>query len=315
MRQLRIIFLFPMLFYFSRSFAQVSAIDFYPLQIGNKWEFKIESKLSPPLMDMYDKLSIEVLGDSILPNGKKYSILQKKYTPEVTSPELYFDRIDSSTFNIYRYNNGYYFPIPFIDEFLIDSLEASVGDIISRNYMCRITNTVVRCNYLEFSQDSILGQWANIKKFVSGGLLEVDNHYWLVDGIGLAYIATVDLNGYDTLYTWHLTYAKIGAKEYGLKTDIKNSNKLNLNSFRLYQNHPNPFNPSTTIEFTLSKDENITLKIYNLNGELVAVLLEKQLSAGMHRVDWNASGLASGVYLYRLVAENFVQSKKLILMR
>lgn len=82
-----------------------------------------------------------------------------------------------------------------------------------------------------------------------------------------------------------------------------------------YQNYPNPLNPRTTIEFTLAKDENVTLKIYNLIGELVAVLLEVHLSAGMQWVDWNTRGLASGVYLYRLEAGGYVQCKKLILMR
>ena len=98
-------------------------------------------------------------------------------------------------------------------------------------------------------------------------------------------------------------------------TGLSGIHKAEPGSYALFQNYPNPFNPSTTIEFTLSKEEYVALKIYNLNGELVAVPLEKPLPAGMHRVNWNASGLASGVYLYQLVTEHFVQSKKLILMR
>ncbi len=82
----------------------------------------------------------------------------------------------------------------------------------------------------------------------------------------------------------------------------------------LEQNVPNPFNPATVIQFTLSEPIYATLKIFNLRGEQVAVILEKQLAAGTHRVRWNASGLASGMYLYRLEAGDFAQSKKLVLL-
>ena len=66
-------------------------------------------------------------------------------------------------------------------------------------------------------------------------------------------------------------------------------------TFSLEQNFPNPFNPVTSIEFTLSKPANATLKVFNLRGEQVAILLEKHLSTGTHKVNWNAGGLASGV--------------------
>lgn len=93
--------------------------------------------------------------------------------------------------------------------------------------------------------------------------------------------------------------------------------------FALRQNYPNPFNPSTTIEFTLPKSAFVMLKVYNLLGKEVATLVAEQRSAGIHKFNWDASGLASGVYLYRLEAgdpssnsgQGFVQTKKLILMR
>jgi streptogramin lyase len=85
--------------------------------------------------------------------------------------------------------------------------------------------------------------------------------------------------------------------------------------FDLKQGFPNPFNPSTTIEFALPKSAFVTLKIYNVLGEEVATLIAEQRSAGIHKFNWDARGLASGVYLYRLEAGDFVQMKKLILMR
>ena len=85
--------------------------------------------------------------------------------------------------------------------------------------------------------------------------------------------------------------------------------------FKLSQNYPNPFNPATKIEFSLPKPAFVTLKIYNLLGEEVTTLIAEKRETGIHKFSWDASGLASGVYLYRLEAGEFIQSKKLILMR
>ncbi|HPN34010.1 MAG TPA: BACON domain-containing carbohydrate-binding protein [bacterium] len=86
-------------------------------------------------------------------------------------------------------------------------------------------------------------------------------------------------------------------------------------SFYLSHNYPNPFNPCTTIEMTVPRSAYVTLAVYNLKGERIATLVSGEQEPGIHRIVWNAGGFASGVYLYRLEAEGYVQSKKLILMR
>jgi hypothetical protein len=85
--------------------------------------------------------------------------------------------------------------------------------------------------------------------------------------------------------------------------------------FSLNQNYPNPFNPSTTIEFQIPNTEFTTLKVYNLVGQEIAVLVSKELSAGTYKFSWNGAGLASGVYIYRLQAGEFVESRKMLLLR
>ncbi|MCG3158758.1 MAG: hypothetical protein DKINENOH_05402 [bacterium] len=93
--------------------------------------------------------------------------------------------------------------------------------------------------------------------------------------------------------------------------------------YSLAQNYPNPFNPTTTIEFALPQASFVTLKIYDLLGNEVATLVAEKLPAGTHQRVWEAKGLASGVYLYRLQAgdpsagsgQGFVQTKKLALLR
>jgi aminopeptidase N len=92
-------------------------------------------------------------------------------------------------------------------------------------------------------------------------------------------------------------------------------NQFNVESFYLYQNYPNPFNPSTTIEFDLPKSSQVTLKIYNIIGEEVNTLLSASLLSGSYKYEWDGSNLASGVYLYRLEAEGYVETRKMVLMR
>jgi hypothetical protein len=98
-------------------------------------------------------------------------------------------------------------------------------------------------------------------------------------------------------------------------TSVKASNRETQISFYLEQNYPNPFNPSTTIQFSLVRSGYVTLKIYNARGEEMTTLVAKNLSAGKHQVMWETKGLASGVYFYRLQAADFVQTRKLVLLR
>lgn len=85
--------------------------------------------------------------------------------------------------------------------------------------------------------------------------------------------------------------------------------------FSLSQNYPNPFNPSTTIAFTVPQSGPVRLQVYDLLGKLVATLVDSPLAAGRYQTTWEATGLASGVYLYRLEAEGWAQTKKLTLLR
>jgi hypothetical protein len=85
--------------------------------------------------------------------------------------------------------------------------------------------------------------------------------------------------------------------------------------FSLSQNYPNPFNPSTTFHYGLPHTSFVTLIIYNTLGQQVAQLVNEQQQAGFHDVMFRGDGLASGMYLYRLQAGDFVASKKLLLLK
>ncbi len=85
--------------------------------------------------------------------------------------------------------------------------------------------------------------------------------------------------------------------------------------FQLQQNYPNPFNPSTDISYTITKAGNVTLKVYNMLGQEVATLVNGYQAANTYKVNFNASGLSSGVYFYKLSTGNNEMIKKMVLMK
>jgi hypothetical protein len=85
--------------------------------------------------------------------------------------------------------------------------------------------------------------------------------------------------------------------------------------FSLNQNYPNPFNPHTTIKYELSQSSMTCLSVYDVLGREVSVLVNEWKNAGSYELKFDASGLSSGVYLYRLQAGDVVQSRKLLLLR
>lgn len=86
-------------------------------------------------------------------------------------------------------------------------------------------------------------------------------------------------------------------------------------AFALKQNYPNPFNPGTTIIYDLPRSSNVTLAVFDLLGREVSVVVNEVVNAGYHEVSFDASSLASGVYMYRLHAGDFVSTKKMLILR
>jgi hypothetical protein len=101
------------------------------------------------------------------------------------------------------------------------------------------------------------------------------------------------------------------------QTVIVGIEKNNVSIFTKYSlsNYPNPFNTTTTIEFNLPKTSEVTLKVFNILGEEEATLVFDRLNAGNYTYDWNASNMASGVYLYSLETGDYIETKKMILMK
>jgi len=134
-----------------------------------------------------------------------------------------------------------------------------------------------------------------------------------IGGLGVDTVAFAIIAG-NTKSSFDLSAAQ-AETIYALALDVEEDQSPTLpNEFALYQNYPNPFNPSTEIVFDLPRRSDYSVSIYNLLGQQVANF-EGTASAGRKKVVWDASNFASGVYLYRIEADGFIASKKMMLLK
>ena len=98
-------------------------------------------------------------------------------------------------------------------------------------------------------------------------------------------------------------------------TNIGEDHIRTISDFRLKQNYPNPFNPLTSIDFQIPNSEFVTLGIYNILGQKVATLVNEKKQSGSYNVKWDADKHAAGVYYYQLKAGEYLEVKKMVLLK
>jgi len=97
--------------------------------------------------------------------------------------------------------------------------------------------------------------------------------------------------------------------------DVNGTSNKVPDSYTLFQNYPNPFNPATTISYDLPKASEVQIVIYNILGQKVVELVNSFQKAGIYKIKCNANGFVSGVYIYQIKANEFMSSKKLLLLK
>jgi PKD repeat protein/subtilisin family serine protease len=117
-----------------------------------------------------------------------------------------------------------------------------------------------------------------------------------------------------------VAFAVYGLEFGSTETSAQGSGKVTIGpplprEFALHQNHPNPFNPGTQISFDIPRASMVRLDIYNMAGQWIERLVEEALVAGQHTVKWTPTGLPTGVYIYRLHAEGYVEIRKMLMIR
>jgi hypothetical protein len=122
-----------------------------------------------------------------------------------------------------------------------------------------------------------------------------------------------DKNAGTGIYYYRLKQIDFGGQyEYSDEIKVKVNGPL---TFTLEQNYPNPFNPSTTIKYVVSSSQFVSLKVYDVLGDEIAILVNEEKPSGNYEVEYNASSLPSGVYFYQLKSGSFVETKKMLLLK
>ena len=177
------------------------------------------------------------------------------------------------------------------------------GNIVDNRVSLKWTTaTETNNSHFDIEKKSGSSVWTKIGSVTGNGTTTKSHEYSFVDSkidfTNASYrIKQVDFDG-------SYTYSK-----------VVEVNSLAPVKFELNQNYPNPFNPTTTIAYSIASSSNVRLEIYSITGQLVKVLVNETQSAGAYNLKFDGSSLASGVYIYRLTAGNFVISKKMQLMK
>lgn len=261
-----------------------SSLSFFPLKIGNTWITGDFSALEP----VYFKHQVI---DTIRIDNKLYY--------EVGLYGSRFFREDSLE-RFYEFKDG--------TEQVIMDFSMSVGDSIpiSSGYTyCFGRKEVETFIGTQDEEIHFMLDWDSI-------IIDDEQTFILQRGVGIFFFKVAF-----PLSPEYLVGAVINGVVYGDTTvvSVEKVQKDIPQSFSLSQNFPNPFNPSTTIRFELPKASYIKLKVYNLLGEEVEILVDEFRSPGIYEIKWAPEGLSNGLYFYQIKANGFVESRKLLMVK
>lgn len=283
MKKTLIIFLLC-IFGFSNGISQ----GYFPLQKGNQWDFGI---LDYPKIGFQYQFSIRVLGDTVMPNSKKYAIVKDQN-------QLTYKRQEGNVLLNYR-SDG---------DVVEHDFSWETGDTVARHYF--IDDTIITYVYVEEGEKfgRQLKSWA----FTTIALHNIGYEpSWstITDSLGYTYF------GFSPGVYYYCMGIIADGKTYGVVTNIIDDRNNQPTQYQLFQNYPNPFNPTTTISFSLPTKSFVSLKIFDALGRELSTLVNEELSAGNQTRQWNAENVSSGIYFYQLKAGSFTETKKLLLLR
>lgn len=275
----------------------IDTTNWYPLEIGNKWKFSYG-------LDPEYYFYKEVIGDTIMPNGKNYAIIKD-------GANLRYQRNHDNQY-VYSYNgsdSSEYILYDFI------SSDSTFWEVPFENYYWGIQVTKIEFDYYLMKNTSYKHyDWVAIDSSnndidtIWNAMLDIYPTR-IAQGIGVT-----SYNYSQGPGSSGLVGAIIDGDTLGTITGVNNSRAIQ-NDFRIYQNYPNPFNPSTIIEFRIPQREHVQLNIFNSLGQKIAVLIDESLSNGNYKIKFDGQKYSSGVYLYQLKTKNYCEVKKMLLLK
>lgn len=239
-----------------------SVFNFYPLEDGNYWEYEVFIGSDPIHIIYQFTYWLEVIGDTVLENGRTYKLLERGYFNDSFRDKIY-ERIDSSNTSVYRFESG--------SEYKIDSLACSAGDSINCS---RFTRSGKDTYCYEVLTKLILNEQLTVK--IMDDYYGIPNvRYELAMNLGLIAHYSWEGNSYEK----YLSYAKIKGKEYGIKVHVDKTEETPT-IFSLSQNYPNPFNSTTRISYSVPQQGKVKIIVYDVIGRTVSTLVNEEQPAG-----------------------------------
>jgi len=283
--------------------------SYFPLQTGNYWAYQVH--VSEPGIDTTFVRTLRVIGDTLLPNGKEYFVIDSLPYDHPAPTFFREDTLVNKIFEYAEFSNGtcqdservvFDLNFPSICSCFLFCDPSGLGDGIV--YMSADYNQV---GYLNHNVQELEYSW-EIGAF--------SYNFRLYKGFGIGFYLQNVFGG----ETARLIEAQINGQVYrAAPTSVSPISDRNVALF-LAQNYPNPFNPTTQIDYTLSEATSVSLKIYNLIGQEVRTLVNTNQPEGSQSVEWdgrdnNGNALTSGIYIYRLKAGASIQTKHMTLMK
>jgi len=258
--------------------------SYFPLSVGNTWYFSEGN-------DGVIKQKIEVEKDTILDDNHSYAKLNYVRTSDNSLIYVYYLRQENN--KIVRYPN-----------YTILDFDINVGDTVWSFLGIQSSPAILDTIYLQ----NVFGRYLSTYYFFTTPF----DYYSYSDSIGFNTLWALTLLNY---YPKYLLGCIIDGVSYGLVGVEEDENEFLPVAFNLSQNYPNPFNPATTITYQIPEREFVTIKVYDILGREVATLVNEEKPAGSYEIQFNASGLTSGIYFYQLKAGSYSETKKMILLK
>ncbi len=289
---------------------------YIPLKVNNLWVYYGTATTPIGHAEWYDKYN---LTSTTQINGKTFFVVGhtrvfvNSYGTYFIHPVRLFQgnipiRLDSINLNIYKSTNcGSY------NVLLVDSLRAKKNDTSST---CDYHGNIVICR--DTSLINIFNANRRSKRFEIHAF-EGGNSQTYVKDVGVAVFDWHQMMESSNLF---LRGCIIEGVLYGDTTFPVGIEKISNHipdSYKLHQNYPNPFNPSTRIKFSIPPSKGARgmtqLIIYDILGREIATLVNEQLQPGTYEVEWDGSNYPSGVYFYKLITDDFINTKKMVLIK
>ncbi|MGK9369064.1 T9SS type A sorting domain-containing protein [Melioribacter sp. Ez-97] len=262
--------------------------DFYPLHIGNKWKYIHLSYEAGTIPDT-SYIIKEVVGDTLMPNGIKYFIVKE-------DNRIHYERYDTLTNEIKYYQNG---GCGGIDDTKYKLVYNRDSVIVWKQ--CDVAPCFITYDDTTYGVDSAL--------IVLDMDYLVTTHTEFRKNLGI-YLQTASEIGY---YVTALQGAVINGNRWGVITSVEDDEIIT--KFNLYQNFPNPFNPVTKIIYSVYEKALVTIKIYDILGNELSTLVDDIKYPGEYTIEFDGGNLSSGVYLCKMSANNFIATRKLLLIK